>query len=539
MKKIDFGATQKFAKTLMVVIAVMPAAGIAIAIGKSLGMMLSDYEYIAVIFNVLEQAGWAIIGNLAVLFTVAIGGSWAKEKAGGAFSAIVTYLVMLQVTGALAAIGMSEDGLTTVLPFVGEVSTEGYLASQIGISALNMSVFGGIVAGFVGATIYNKFYNFKKLPTSLAFFNGKRFVPFVAIVVGIVLGSIFFVIWPPIQGVINDIGIWLTSVTIPFVAPFIYGTLERLLLPFGLHHLLTIPMNYTALGGEYVGLCTNTLSQGQEYIWFGWMDDLSCALDSNDGSMYDAVLNATVPARFKAGQIITSTFTLPAAALAMWTTVDKDKKKKYAGFYFAAALPVFLTGITEPLEFLFIFISPVLWVVHAFLTGIAFALVDLEPLRIHAFGFIEVLAKAPWMVTNGLTGDIINFFISGFVMAGIYFVTFKALIVKLNIAVPGRNKNYPVEEEEANTVDVEHVNADRKTQTIYLLLGEKANIVDVDACMTRLRVTVVDLNKVASEAEWKAVGAIGLVVKGNGVQAIFGPEADVIKSDLVDYIDSL
>ncbi len=537
MKKINFADTQKFAKTLMVVIAAMPAAGISIAIGKSLAMMLKNYQYLAVPFTVLESAGWVIIGNLAILFAVAIGGSWAKEKAGGAFSALIVYLVLLQVTSALAQVGMSADGLLITLPFIGNVEASGYLSNQVGVNALNISVFGGIISGFVGAIIYNKFYNFKKLPTALAFFNGKRFVPFVALFAGMILGTLFFIFWPPVQGVINEIGVWLTTVTTPFIAPFIYGTLERLFLPFGLHHLLTIPMNYTPLGGEYVGICTDALAQGQEYIWFAWMDDLSCALDNQDNALYNTILDSVTPARFKVGQVITSTFTLPMAALAMFSTVDADKKKKYAGFYFGALLPVFLTGITEPIEFLFIFISPVLWLVHAVYTGIAFALSDFIDLRIHAFGLIEVVAKIPWMATNGLIRDVINLMISGLVMGGLYFVTFRTLILKLNIAIPGRNKNYPIEDED--TGEKVKFTGDEQIIAIYDNLGTNTNIIEIDACMTRLRVTVRDIKHVSDEETFKKLGAIGMVVKDNGVQIIFGPKADTIKSDLQDYVDSL
>lgn len=544
MKKIfNFETMQKFSKTLMVVVAVMPAAGIAIAIGKSGGMLLAGNEYIAVIFSVLEQSGWAIIGHLPILFVIAIGGSWAKEKSGGSLAALIVYLVMLQIMGTLAQVGLSPDELSTWLPFVGNVAVDGYLVQEIGITTINMSVFGGIVAGFVGAMLYNKFYKFNKLPVALAFFNGKRFVPFVAIIAGIVLGSVFFVIWPPVQGVINAIGIWLTSVTIPFLAPFIYGTLERLLLPFGLHHLLTIPMNYTALGGEYTGICTANTAQGQELIWYAWIDDLSCAINNGSQDMYNQVLVATVPARFKVGQVLTTTFSLPAAAFAMWSTVDKDKKKKYAGFYFAAALPVFLTGISEPLEFLFIFISPVLWVVHALLTGVAFALADLVPLRLHAFGFIEVIAKTPLMVSVGLTQDMINFIICGIFMALVYYFVFRALIIKLNIPIPGRKGNFPVEEEEIdNPIANKEENLtdyDPTIVKIYQLLGEKDNIVDVDACMTRLRVSVKDPSLVGQESEFKKTGAIGLFVKDTGVQVVYGPKADTLKSELQDYLEDI
>ncbi|MBU3107853.1 PTS transporter subunit IIBC [Clostridium gasigenes] len=541
----SFDFWQRFGKSLLVVVAVMPAAGIMISVGKLIGMSF-DIAILDTIGRVMEDIGWAVIGNLHILFAVAIGGSWAKEKAGGAFAGLLSFILINRVTGALFAVNsvMLADKTATVNSFLGKsLVVKDYFTSILGAPALNMGVFIGIISGFLGAVLYNKYYNYDKLPNALAFFNGKRFVPFVVIAASTVVAIILALIWPMIQGLLNGFGFWLAESkdTAPILAPFLYGALERLLLPFGLHHMLTVPINYTELGGVYqivTGSAAGTVVSGQDPLWLAWITDLINLKDSGNITEYNNLLGSVVPARFKLGQVILSTASLMGVTLAMYKNVDEDKKKKYKTIFVSAALAVFLTGVTEPIEFMFMFISPILYVVYAIITGIGFALADVFQLRVHSFGFIEFITRVPMMVNAGLVKDLINFFISCGAFFGINYFTFNFLIRKFNIGTPGRKGNYIDSENEevvGNTKNKATAN-DEEAIKIISLLGEKDNIEEIDACMTRLRVTVKDPNKVANQAEWKKNGAIGLIRKDNGIQAIYGPKADILKSTIQDIL---
>ncbi|WP_300902838.1 PTS transporter subunit IIBC [uncultured Clostridium sp.] len=545
-KLLSFDFWQKFGKALMVVIAVMPAAGLMISIGKLLGMYF-DADIIQTVSRIMDNIGWAIIGNLHVLFAVAIGGSWAKERAGGAFAAILSFILINRITGAIFGVSaeMLADSTATVKSLLGATLTvPDYFTSILGSPALNMGVFIGIISGFLGATLFNKYYNYSKLPQALNFFNGKRFVPFVVILWSTITAIVLSIIWPFAQGALNSFGIWLANSkdTAPILAPFIYGTLERLLLPFGLHHMLTVPVNYTELGGVYTtltGAAAGTVVAGQDPLWFAWITDLINFKSAGNMAEYNNLLTTVTPARFKAGQVILSTASLLGIALAMYKNVDADKKKKYKSMFISIGLAVFLTGVSEPIEFLFMFISPVLYVVYAILTGLAFALADIINLRVHAFGAIEVITRIPMLINAGLIGDVINFVIACLAFFGINFGVFSLCIKKFKIPTPGRLGNY--DEEETNSSESEAavsktISGDELSVRIISLLGEKENIEDVDACMTRLRVTVKDIEKVADEKEWKKNGALGLIVKNSGVQAIYGPKADVLKSNIQDIL---
>lgn len=545
-KLLSFDFWQKFGKALMVVIAVMPAAGLMISIGKLLGMYF-DAEIIQTASRIMDNIGWAIIGNLHILFAVAIGGSWAKERAGGAFAALLSFILINRITGAIFGVSaeMLADSTATVKSLLGATLTvPDYFTSILGSPALNMGVFIGIISGFLGATLFNKYYNYNKLPQALNFFNGKRFVPFVVILWSTITAIVLSIIWPFAQGALNSFGIWLANSkdTAPILAPFIYGTLERLLLPFGLHHMLTVPVNYTELGGVYTtltGAAAGTVVAGQDPLWFAWITDLINFKSAGNMAEYNNLLSTVTPARFKAGQVILSTASLLGIALAMYKNVDADKKKKYKSMFISIGLAVFLTGVSEPIEFLFMFISPVLYVVYAILTGLAFALADIINLRVHAFGAIEVITRIPMLINAGLVGDVINFVIACLAFFGINFGVFSLCIKKFKIPTPGRLGNY--DEEETNSSESEAavsktISGDELSVRIISLLGEKENIEDVDACMTRLRVTVKDIEKVADEKEWKKNGALGLIVKNSGVQAIYGPKADVLKSNIQDIL---
>ena len=542
-KLISFDFWQKFGKALLVVVAVMPAAGLMISIGKLIGMA-SDITMIDTIARVMEDIGWAIIGNLHVLFAVAIGGSWAKERAGGAFAGLISFILINRITGAIFGVSseMLSDSAATVKSLFGaELVVENYFTSILGAPALNMGVFVGIIAGFLGAALYNKYYNFNKLPKALDFFNGKRFVPFVVILGSTITALILSIIWPFAQGALNAFGVWLAQSkdTAPILAPFVYGCLERLLLPFGLHHMLTVPVNYTELGGVYTtltGTAAGTVVSGQDPLWLAWISDLGNLKDAGDMVGYNNLLTSVVPARFKAGQVILSTASLIGIAFAMYKNVEKDKRDKYKSVFLSAAIAVFLTGVTEPIEFTFMFVSPILYVAYAIITGIGFALADIIQLRVHSFGFIEFLARTPMMVHAGLIKDIINFAVSCLVFFGLNYGVFSILIKKFNIPTPGRNGNYIESETEETSNNKNVANNDMQALAIISLLGEKENIEDIDACMTRLRVTVKDIEKVANESEWKKNGALGLILRDKGVQAIYGPKADILKSNIQDII---
>ena len=542
---LSFEFWQKFGKALMVVIAVMPAAGLMISIGKSLVMINPNFAPLVITGGVLEQIGWGVIVNLHILFALAIGGSWAKERAGGAFAAGLAFILINRITGTIFGVSgdmlKNPEAMVTTL-FGGSIKVADYFISVMEAPALNMGVFVGIISGFVGATAYNKYYNFRKLPDALSFFNGKRFVPFVVILRSAIAAILLAAFWPVVQTGINSFGIWIANSqeTAPILAPFLYGTLERLLLPFGLHHMLTIPMNYTALGGTYdilTGAAKGTQVFGQDPLWLAWVTDL-VNLKGTDASHYQQLLDTVHPARFKVGQMIGSFGILMGMIVAIYRNVDADKKHQYKGMMIATALATFLTGVTEPIEYMFMFIATPMYLVYSLVQGAAFAMADVVNLRVHSFGSIEFLTRTPLAINAGIGMDIVNFIWVTVLFAVIMYFIANFMIQKFNYATPGRNGNYETAEGSEEASSEVKVAAGSQAVNIINLLGGRANIVDVDACMTRLRVTVKDADKVGDAEQWKAEGAMGLVMKGQGVQAIYGPKADVLKSDIQDILDS-
>ena len=545
----NFDFLQKLGKVLMTVIAVMPAAGLMISLGKLVQMAGADMSVLMTVGSTMENIGWAVINNLHILFAVAIGGSWAKERAGGAFAAIITFILINQITGSIFGVTsamLSDPEAVTHTLFGQEILVNGYFTSVLGAPALNMGVFVGIISGFAGGVIYNRYYNFRKLPDALAFFNGKRFVPMVCIAWSVIISLILALVWPVVQFGINAFGVWIanSSSTSPILAPFIYGTLERLLLPFGLHHMLTIPMNYTSFGGTYtIATGVNAGSQvfGQDPLWLAWATDLINFKNAGDMDAYTQLLTTVTPARFKVGQMIGATGLLLGIALAMYRRVDADKRQNYRSMFVSTVLAVFLTGVTEPLEFMFMFCALPLYVVYAVLQGCAFAMAGVIHLRLHSFGNLEFITRIPMSLKAGLGGDLINFVICVVVFFIIGYVVAYAMIGKFRFATPGRLGNYTDEtapEDGAQTTDHSAAgrNGNSQAERIIALLGGRENIVLVDACMTRLRVTVKDISKVAELPEWKSEGALGLIKKDQGIQAVYGPKADVLKSDINDIL---
>lgn len=546
--KISFDFLQKLGKVLMTVIAVMPAAGLMLSIGKLIQMAGAEVSVLMTIGATMEQIGWAIIGNLHILFAAAIGGSWAKERAGGAFAAIIAFVLINCITGSV--FGVTSDMLTdesaVVYSLFGqEMLVANYFTDVLGRPALNMGVFIGIISGFVGGTVYNRYYNFRRLPDALAFFNGKRFVPLMVIVYSVAVSLLLAAVWPLIQSGINAFGVWIagSATTSPVLAPFIYGTLERLLLPFGLHHMLTIPMNYTSFGGEYLiqtGASAGTVVYGQDPLWLAWVTDLINLRQSGSTAAAESLMATVIPARFKVGQMIGATGLLMGVALAMYRRVDADKRRSYRSMFVSAALAVFLTGVTEPIEFMFMFCALPLYIVYALLQGCAFALAGVVNLRLHAFGNLEFLTRIPMSLRAGLGGDIVNFLIAcaAFLVIGFFAAYF--MIGKLKLATPGRLGNYSAGDDAEGAEKAGEApkagGASSQAERIIALLGGRENITLVDACMTRLRVTVRDASKVAGADAWKAEGALSLLIRGSGVQAVYGPKADVLKSDINDIL---
>ena len=548
-EKFGFEFWQKFGKALMVVIAVMPAAGLMISLGKTVAMINPNVAPLVITGGFLEQIGWGVIGNLHILFALAIGGSWAKERAGGAFAAGLAFILINRLTGSIFGVTsdiLADKAATVHTVFGQSIKVSDYFISVLEAPALNMGVFVGIISGFIGATAFNKYYNFRKLPEALSFFNGKRFVPFVVILRSAIAAIVLAIVWPVIQSGINGFGMWIANSkeTAPILAPFLFGTLERLLLPFGLHHMLTIPINYTQLGGTYevlTGAAKGTEVLGQDPLWLAWVTDLA-NLKGAHPEQYKHLLESVTPARFKVGQMIGSFGILMGIVVAIYRNVDDDKKHQYKGMLTATALATFLTGVTEPIEYMFMFVATPLYIVYALVQGCAFAMADIVNLRVHSFGSIEFLTRTPLAINAGLAMDIVNFIWVTVLFGVIMFFIANFMIKKFDYATPGRNGNYEqgddAPSESAGSASAGTSSASSQVINIINLLGGRANIVDVDACMTRLRVTVKDADKVGTEEQWKAEGAMGLVMKGQGVQAIYGPKADVLKSDIQDVLDS-
>ena len=548
-EKFGFEFWQKFGKALMVVIAVMPAAGLMISLGKTVAMINPNVAPLVITGGFLEQIGWGVIGNLHILFALAIGGSWAKERAGGAFAAGLAFILINRLTGSIFGVTsdiLADKAATVHTVFGQSIKVSDYFISVLEAPALNMGVFVGIISGFIGATAFNKYYNFRKLPEALSFFNGKRFVPFVVILRSAIAAIVLAIVWPVIQSGINGFGMWIANSkeTAPILAPFLFGTLERLLLPFGLHHMLTIPINYTQLGGTYevlTGAAKGTEVLGQDPLWLAWVTDLA-NLKGAHPEQYKHLLESVTPARFKVGQMIGSFGILMGIVVAIYRNVDDDKKHQYKGMLTATALATFLTGVTEPIEYMFMFVATPLYIVYALVQGCAFAMADIVNLRVHSFGSIEFLTRTPLAINAGLAMDIVNFIWVTVLFGVIMFFIANFMIKKFDYATPGRNGNYEQGDDapagDGAAASAGTSSASSQVINIINLLGGRANIVDVDACMTRLRVTVKDADKVGTEEQWKAEGAMGLVMKGQGVQAIYGPKADVLKSDIQDVLDS-
>lgn len=495
MFKQLFGQLQRIGKALMLPVAILPAAGLLLGIGAALQTeSLVDFfpflgnDIIVKVASMLQAAGGIIFDNLPLLFALGVAVGLAGGDGVAAIAAFVGYLVLNVTMGQIGGITADNVG-----------SNPGY-ATVLGIPTLQTGVFGGIIIGILAAWAYNKFYNIQ-LPPFLGFFAGKRFVPIVTAFSAFVLGILMFFIWPAIQSGMNGLSLYLMEEN-KALAVFFFGMIKRLLIPFGLHHIFHAPF----------------------WFEFGTYTNAAGKVVHGDLNIFMAQIQDKVPltaGAFMQGEFPVMMFGLPAAALAIYHTAKPEKKKFVGGLMASAALTSFLTGITEPLEFSFLFVAPILFFVHAVLDGLSFLILYLMDLHLgYTFsgGFIDFFTfgmlqgRTPWWLVIPV----------GLVYAVIYYVLFRFFIVKLNLKTPGR-------EEEEITSKV--TSNDELPFSVLDAMGGKDNIKHLDACITRLRVEVKDKSKV-DVAELKALGAAGVLEVGNNMQAIFGPKSDQIKHEM-------
>ena len=532
MKDKIFGVLQRVGRSCMLPIALLPVAGLLLGVGSSFTnqTMLETYgltglihegTVIYTVLDIMNQCGSAIFNNLALLFAMGVAiGMAKKEKEVAALSGAIAYLVM---NTAISAMINARGGVEAMAP--------NSTTSMLGITTLQMGVFGGIIVGLGVAALHNRFYKIQ-LPQVLSFFGGTRFVPIISTAVFLVVGIALFYVWPVVQNAITLLGNLV--IRSGYLGTWIYGVTERALIPFGLHHVFYMPFWQTAVGGTAV--VDGVTVQGAQNIFFA-------ELASKNTTVFS--VEAT---RFMAGKFPLMIFGLPGAALAMYRTAKPEKRKTVGGLLISAALTSMLTGITEPLEFTFLFVAPAMYVVHCIYAGLSYMLMHILNVGVGMtfsgglidltlFGIMQGNAKTNW-IWIVIVG--IGYFL-------LYYFTFYFMITKMNLKTPGREEDdeetklYTRSDFKAKTGVGPDGSApavsDPVSACILEGLGGKANISDVDCCATRLRVTVLDADKV-SDATLKASGASGVVHKGNGIQVIYGPQVAVIKSNLVDFMET-
>lgn len=533
MKDKVFGVLQRVGRSFMLPIALLPVAGLLLGIGGSFTneTMLSAYGLTGImgpgtllygIFTVMKEAGDIVFANLPILFAMGVAiGMARREKEVAALAAAVAFFIMHASISAMITINGGTENLLA-----------GASASVVGITSLQMGVFGGIIVGLGVAALHNRFYRIE-LPQVLSFFGGTRFVPIICALVYTFVGILMYFIWLPIQSVIYSVGnVVLNS---GYAGTWVYGVMERALIPFGLHHVFYLPFWQTAVGGTMeVG---GRLVEGAQNIFFAQLADPSVTQFS---------VSAT---RFMSGKFPLMIFGLPGAALAMYRTARPEKRKAVEGLLLSAALTSMLTGITEPLEFTFLFVAPVLYVIHCVLAGAAYMLMHIFNVGVgmtfsggfidlFLFGILQGNAKTNWIWVV----------IVGIVYFVFYYFLFTFLIRRLDLKTPGREISDEVKLYHRSDVEkkrrggktesrsVKTAGGDEISARICEGLGGQENISDVDCCATRLRCTVHQSSKVKTDV-LKATGASGVIQKGNGVQIIYGPRVTVIKSNLEDYLE--
>ena len=530
MKDKIFGVLQRVGRSFMLPIAILPVAGLLLGIGGSFSneTMLETYGLLNVmgpgtvfnaIFRVMNDAGNIVFANLPIIFAMGVAiGMAKKEKEVAALSAAIAFFIMHASIGALINLNGGPENMLS-----------GATASVCGITSLQMGVFGGIIVGLGVAALHNRFYKIE-LPQVLSFFGGTRFVPIISAIVYTGVGILMFFVWPVIQQGIYAVGdIVLNS---GYAGTWVYGFMERLLIPFGLHHVFYLPFWQTAVGGTLE--VSGQLIEGAQNIFFAQL---------SDPNVTEFAVSAT---RFMSGKFPLMIFGLPGAALAMYKTARPEKKQAVAGLLLSAALTSMLTGITEPLEFTFLFVAPLLYGIHCVFAGLAYMLMHILNVGVgmtfsggfidmFLFGILQGNAKTHW----------IWIVVVGVFYFVIYYFLFSFLIRKMNLKTPGRDENAEVKLYRRSDVEAKKNGAaaggetseDELSAAICSGLGGKKNISDVDCCATRLRCTVFKAELV-NDALLKSTGASGVVHKGNGVQIIYGPRVTVIKSNLEDYLET-
>lgn len=532
MKDKIFGVLQRVGRSFMLPIAILPVAGLLLGIGSSftnpttletyhLTKIISEGGILYTILDIMSKTGSAVFDNLALLFAMGVAiGMAKKEKEVAALSGAVAYLIM---NTAISALISAKGGV--------EAMAANSTTSVLGITTLQMGVFGGIIVGLGVAALHNKFYKIE-LPQVLSFFGGTRFVPIICSLVYLIVGILMFFIWPVVQNGIAHLGnLVLAS---GYAGTWIYGIIERALIPFGLHHVFYMPFWQTEVGGS--AMVDGTLIQGAQNIFFAELASKSTTHFS---------VSAT---RFMSGKFPFMIFGLPAAAFAMYRCARPEKKKVVGGLLISAALTSMLTGITEPLEFTFLFVAPVMYAVHCVLAGLSYMLMHIFNVGVGMtfsggiidltlFGILQGNKKTNWIWVV----------IIGLIYAVVYYFVFSFMIKKFNLKTPGRE----ADDEETKLYTRKDVDArkaggetskqsgsvDITSALILKGLGGKGNISDVDCCATRLRITVIDPSKV-DDASLKQSGASGVIHKGNGIQVVYGPQVSVVKSHLEDFMDT-
>lgn len=537
MKDKIFSVLQRVGRSFMLPIAILPVAGLLLGIGSSftnattietygLTSLLGNGTILHALLVIMNKVGSAVFDNLPLIFAVGVAiGMAKKEKEVSALSAVIAYFVMNTAINAMLTITgqILENGE------IAESVLEGTITSVCGIQSLQMGVFGGIIVGLGVAALHNRFYRIQ-LPNALSFFGGTRFVPIISTIVYMFVGILMYFVWPVVQNGIYALGGLVTGSG--YVGTLIFGLIKRALIPFGLHHVFYMPFWQTAVGGtmEVAG----QMVQGGQNIFFAQLaDSANIAHFSADAT------------RYFSGEFIFMIFGLPGAALAMYHCAKPEKKKAAGGLLLSAALACMATGITEPLEFSFLFVAPALFVVQVILAGTAYMIAHILNIAVgltfsgglldfFLFGILQGNEKTSWM--RVIPVGILYFFL--------YYFIFKFMIKKFDFKTPGREDD-DVETKLYTKADVNArkeaqndgvASEDAMSEAITRGLGGKKNISDVDCCATRLRCTVHDAAKV-SDSILKATGASGVVHKGNGVQVIYGPNVTVIKSNLEDYLE--
>ena len=539
MKDKIFSVLQRVGRSFMLPIAILPVAGLLLGIGSSftnattietyhLTSILGEGTIMNALLMIMNKVGSAVFDNLPLIFAVGVAiGMAKKEKEVSALSAVIAYFVMNTAINAMLTI----TGQILDNGEIAESVLEGTITSVCGIQSLQMGVFGGIIVGLGVAALHNKFYRIQ-LPSALSFFGGTRFVPIISTIVYMFVGILLYFVWPVVQNGIYALGGLVTGSG--YVGTLIFGLIKRALIPFGLHHVFYMPFWQTAVGGtmEVAG----QMVQGGQNIFFAQLaDSANIAHFSADAT------------RYFSGEFIFMIFGLPGAALAMYQCAKPEKKKAAGGLLLSAALACMATGITEPLEFSFLFVAPALFAVQVVLAGTAYMIAHMLNIAVgltfsgglldfFLFGILQGNAKTSWM--RVIPVGIIYFFL--------YYFIFKFMIKKFNFKTPGREDD-DTETKLYTKADVNArreagqagaaVSEDAVSEAITRGLGGKKNISDVDCCATRLRCTVKDASRV-NDGILKATGASGVVHKGQGVQVIYGPNVTVIKSNLEDYLET-